>query len=83
MEIIGFERNNFTVRSTGTEVTGYNVYLARDINPDRGTGSAVERIYLSDRKIDGLGLCLADLVGCEVTVYYNRFGKPERIVPVD
>lgn len=82
MKIVGFERSDFRAKDTGVEVKGCNVYLAREINPDRGAGIAFDRIYLSDKKAESMGILLDDLIDCDVLVYYSRFGKPERIVPV-
>ena len=81
MVIIGFERSDFTT-SDNNEIKGYNVYLSREIAPDRGQGNAVEKVYLTDRKLDLNHIDLNDLFEAEVHIYYNRYGKVERIVPV-
>ena len=74
MELIGYRRSDFQAQD-GTKVTGYNVFIATDIDPRRGAGVSVERYYLSDAKIKRHGLDLASLLGKNVKAYYNRFGK--------
>ena len=41
------------------------------------------RSYLTDRKCEREGIDLAALIGQEVKVYYNRYGKIDSIVPAD
>ena len=44
MMILGYERSNFTTKDD-TKITGYSVYVSREIDPERGEGTAAERIY--------------------------------------
>ena len=80
MKIIGYERSDFRTQD-GTEVKGCNVYIARQIQEKNGKGQAAERLYVSDNKADKMGIDLAALVGKEVSVFYNRFGRIEMIRP--
>lgn len=73
-KVIGVERSCFRARS-GDEVTGYNLYLASDIAADKGAGSRVERLYLSDAKASAWGLDARKLLGHTVQALYNRWGK--------
>ena len=73
--VIGVERSCFHSRSGGEEVRGYNLYLASDISADRGAGSRVERLYLSDVKAETWGLDARELLGHTVQALYNRWGK--------
>lgn len=82
MKIIGFRKNDFKTKE-GVEVTGYSVFIATEIDPRRGAGMSVERQYLSDAKLAKEGLDLDVLLGHEVKVYYNRFGRVDSIVTVD
>jgi|GEM_PF-815440 len=79
MKLIGFERADFKIRATGEEVTGMQLYLARSITPDKGEGSAVERVYLTDRKLATNNFDPMSALGKDVVLYYNRWGKIERI----
>lgn len=79
MKMNGFERADFTIKESGERITGYNVYLTRQIANDRGRGHATERVYLTDRKIEENEIKLEDLLGKEVIVSYNRYGKPQTI----
>lgn len=82
MKIIGYRRNDFNTRD-GKSVTGYNVYIATDIDPRRGAGVSVERQYLSDAKLAKEKIDLASLLDREIRVYYNRYGRLDSIVLVD
>lgn len=79
MTIVGVERANFRTKE-GADITGYNIYISRPIAPDRGNGDAVERVYMTDRKLEANGIDISKMVGEKVMIYYNRFGKAERIM---
>ena len=78
-KLIGYERSDFTVKETGTAITGYNLYLSRNIVSDKGKGQAVERVYLTDAKLAANDFNPSAALGKDVSVYYNRWGKVERI----
>ncbi len=82
MRIVGYRRADFAGED-GKNVTGNNIYIATEINPSYGVGVSVERSYLTDRKCEREGIDLAALIGQEVKVYYNRYGKIDSIVPAD
>lgn len=80
-KLIGYERADFTAKETGGTITGYNVWLSREIDPKRGKGVAVDKYYMTDAKINAARMeDLAALLGKEAEVYFNRYGKVERIV---
>lgn len=81
MTIIGYERADFSTKD-GTKVTGVHVYVGRPAAPTLGEGSVVERVYVSDRKIEACGLDLSKAIGKEVQIYYNRYGKVASIVQI-
>lgn len=78
MKIIGYRKADFKTKD-GVEVTGYNAYIATEIDPRFGAGVAVERVYLSDAKIAREKIDLAKLMGKDIKVYYNRYGKVDSI----
>ena len=78
-KVTGIMRNNFKPRGTDTEITGVNIYLGSPIDPTKGKGTATEKVYLSDRKIEENHLDLENLLGKNVRVLYNKFGKVETI----
>ena len=82
MIIVGYERSNFRAND-GTEITGYNIYVSREIAPDRGEGDAVDKVYMTDRKLENNNVNVENIYGKEVTLYYNRYGKVERIIAND
>ena len=81
MRIIGYVRGDFTSKG-GTEIKGMNVFITSEIDKTRGAGSAAERVYLTDAKLEREGIDLAALLGKEVKVYYNRYGKVDSIIAV-
>lgn len=72
-KVIGFEGKTFTF-DDGKSVNGFYLYLS-DKRPGV-TGISCERVFVSQAKLDGYVPVLDD----EIEVYYNRFGKPQRIV---
>lgn len=82
MKFVGYNRGDFIFKD-GTAIKGVNVYIMTEIDKTRGDGFAVERIYLTDAKLERGNIDLASLLNREVMVYYNRYGKAEKIVAVD
>lgn len=75
MKILGFKRSNFT-GSNGGEITGYNLYVTSyDLHGKDADGTACERLYLTDSKLNGY----VPHVGDTVDITYNRQGKPAAI----
>ena len=72
--LFGYERNNFTVKD-GSIICGYNIYMATPITSSDGKGNSAERVYISDAKLDRFGVKLEDLLGKEVNIIYNKYGK--------
>ena len=79
MKIIGYKRNDFTSKE-GAVITGMNLYLAYPVAGPEAEGMVAERIDVSDGKLAKCGY--KPRVGDEVTVVYNRYGKPEAITKV-
>lgn len=76
MKVIGFKRNDFTTKE-GATVTGLNLYLAHPVTGSDADGMVAERVYMSDAKPARCGY--KPKVADEVSVLYNRYGKPESI----
>lgn len=72
-KVIGFEGKTFTF-DDGKCVNGFYLYLSE--NRPGVTGTSCERVFVSQGKLDGY----VPVLGDEIEVYYNRFGKPQRIV---
>lgn len=72
MKVVGFEDKRFKF-DDGKTVSGQFIYLSEE--RDGVTGMACERVFLSDNKLSGY----IPVIGDEVEVSYNRFGKPQRI----
>lgn len=72
-KVIGFERKTFNFED-GKTVNGFYLYLSEQ--RQGVTGISCERVFVSTNKLDGYTPVLDD----EIEVYYNRFGKPQRVV---
>ncbi len=71
--VVGYEGKTFNFED-GKTVNGFYLYLAE--NRNGVTGISCERVFVSDQKLDGYIPALED----EIEVYYNRFGKPQRVL---
>lgn len=79
--IVGYREANFKGRD-GQLVQGCNVYAGEEITHN-GAGLAVERLYLSRRRAESMGVNLADLIGKHVVVMYDRRGRVASITVTD
>ena len=83
MKIIGNRKTDFSTKN-GEVIKGYNVYVVDNIDPRHGQGQFAEHFYLSERKLAMMNT--PDpfvLLGREVRIYYNRYGKVETIDVLD
>lgn len=71
-KLIGFEGKSFTF-DDGKTVTGFYLYTT-DERPGV-TGLACNRDFISTAKIGSY----VPVLGDEITINYNRFGKPQSI----
>ena len=78
MKVMGFRRSNSTPKD-GPLVTGINIYVSYPVTGE-GEGMVCDRIYMTDDKLAQCGY--TPRVGDDVTVNYNKFGKPASVVPV-
>lgn len=79
MKVTGYQMLSFTGKD-GEKISGMNLYLSRSIPTDKGAGDATERIFLSDARMKRMELDAAKLLGADVDVLYNRFGKVAEVV---
>lgn len=77
MKIIGMSPTSF-VGKDGSTVTGTIFHVTEPISPDKGTGEKADKLFLSTKKLADLDFTPS--VGMGITVYYNKYGKPEKIV---
>ena len=73
MKVIGFKKSKFKPQDSDRDISGFNLYLTFDQNGVEGT--ACERVFLTDAKMGGY----EPMVGDEVRIEYNRYGKPASI----
>ena len=72
-KVVGYENKTFKFED-GKSVSGLYLYLSEE--RAGVTGISCERVFVSDQKLEGYMPVLND----EIEVYYNRFGKPQRVV---
>lgn len=73
MTLVGYRRRSFKAPDTGDTVSGYYLFFTR---PDPNVqGLAAECVFVSDRKIGDY----KPVVGDELQVFYNRFGKVDSL----
>ena len=77
MQVIGVRRCEFTAKD-GTEVKGYNIFIAYEIISN-GKGLQADKFFLSDKKVSDMKLNLDELVGKEIKLSYNKWAKVDGI----
>ena len=76
MKVIGTKASSFKGQD-GQTIRGINIYVTYPLT--NGEGEACERLYMTDTKLEQSGY--KPKVGDNITVAYNRYGKPALIVP--
>lgn len=72
-KVVGFEAKTFSFED-GKTVSGFYLYTTE---ARKGvTGTACERTFVSDGKLNGY----VPVIGDEIIINYNRFGKPQSVV---
>ena len=83
MKIIGIRKSDFPTK-TGEMIKGYNVYGSYGMDPRHGQGQSAKHFYLSERKLSMMnGIDPFSLLGHEVKLYYNRYGKVDTVEVLD
>ena len=81
-KLLGFKNGDFTSKD-GQRIEGFNLFVAVEIKNSLGMGYEVERIYLSKAKIEKFDIDLENLVGKNIIVVYNKYGKIDDIRSVE
>lgn len=79
-KLIGYQQCNFTAKD-GTQVKGVNVYLEEPIIGN-GKGLSTEKVYLSESKMAKMNIDIEALIGKEVRLSFNRWGKLDYITVI-
>lgn len=75
MEVIGWQKNEFTPKGETEPVRGFNIFV---IEHRRNVeGMAADRLYISEQRARECGF--NPKLGDEVEVSYNRWGKVQSI----
>lgn len=78
MKFLGFSNVCFMSKSN-EEVKGINFYVSYPINVNNGQGEGTERYFLSEAKIERLNIVPSELIGQDIRLDYNRYGKISRL----
>lgn len=70
--VVGYQNSSFKAKDTGEVISGCNVWLGEDVAKN-GEGQKVERVFLSDRLMERENF--VPVVGAEVDLMYNRYGR--------
>ena len=73
-EVIGVGKSEFTPKDGGDRIFGLNLYVTEERKGVQGL--ACERLYINERKLDNF----VPVVGDVIDVFWNRYGKVERLV---
>lgn len=86
MKILGYRQVNFTAPD-GNKINGYSIYYSEPfgINEKNCSGLKTDKLFVNVEKFNALIKEFEKKnlspVGQEIIVYYNRYGKPEQILP--
>lgn len=75
--VIGFMKVNYTSKTSGRPVRGYNLFVATDIQSDYGKGKKVDKLYLSDPDFNRF----PEVLGM-YEIYFNQYGNIDMIQPL-
>lgn len=74
--VVGFMPTEFTDSRTGAVIRGTSVHCVSPMS-SRGYGQKVDRFFMK-AEID----CSALVIGDDIIVYFNRYGKPSGFEPI-
>ena len=78
--VVGISRSDFVAKD-GTSVKGFNIYMEKPLeSAAESIGTMTKDIYLSENKLRLFNLNVNTLVGSQVEVSFNSFGKPRRVI---
>ena len=79
-EIVGFQRVEYDKKDGSGHVSGVNLFIAAPIPTDRGSGMAVDKVYVSSKKIpENFGVGTYDI---EYDIDYQGKGYISKITAV-
>lgn len=75
MKVIGYTVYAFTPKANGEEFTGYNIYTVSEVPQSKGSGLLSGKFSLSSQKAQELEIDPHQLIGKEVELLFNQWGK--------
>lgn len=75
MKVIGYTVYAFTPKPNGEEFTGYNFYTVSEVPQSKGSGLLTGKFSLSSQKLQELEITPNQLLGKEVELFFNQWGK--------
>lgn len=86
MKVIGYRQVNFTAQD-GNQVNGYTLFITEpfDVRESNCSGVKGDKFFVKteifEKLIKEFEKNNKSIIGSEIIVYYNRYGKPETIIP--
>lgn len=80
MTVVGIQNVDYTNRNQ-QHVRGKYYYLSESIKPENGEGIKVERVFLSQAKLDSLSK--QPELNSSVEIFYNKYGSITKIEVAD
>lgn len=75
MKLLGIKRVDYVSQKTGKNVLGWNLYLSFPLqNNNLEQGYGCQREFISGSNFDDAPW---DLIGEELTIFYNKYGNVE------
>lgn len=75
--VLGKRPVSFTA-SDGKTISGVSVYVGADAEGEGAVGLVCDKFFISNEKLPKAEI----VVGKDVEIYFNRYGKVDKIVPV-
>lgn len=69
MKVVGIEKVDYVSKKSGARVVGSILHLSQDIPADKGCGVKVFAEFVKNELVQDI------VVGDEVKLFYNRYGK--------
>lgn len=77
MKVVGYRKSDFHTKD-GHEIKGYNLFIEEPI-VSNGEGFQCDKIYLTEAKLEKMEVEIESLLGQEIVISYNRWGKVDVI----
>ena len=73
MKVIGYSWSQFKAKDSGETINGVSIYMTEERK--NTTGLACERVYVTDKKLNGY----KPVIGDDLYIAYNKYGKVDEV----